>query len=258
MKALRALLCVFCCALAVACASKPTPPPPLSEAGEARWQALLAHNPQPAPSVVNGSLRFGPADDTRRVTFLWWNNGVPPLRLDVQAGVGATIARVHVEDDMVLVYLPQDKKAYVEADAPGKTLRSLGIPLPLSLGQLNDFFNGRYNDALGRPSVISSRPSTQNSAQVVYTIRSARGQTELDVSPDGLPVRWAGEGWNLSIAYGQEGLPNRLEGRIAATTAKPEQRFVLLIKERQSAKTFSAADLNFQLPEDTPVYSLDD
>jgi outer membrane biogenesis lipoprotein LolB len=229
---LRFFAALVLASLAASC----TPGPPRLEEGEAalRWQSFAKTAAPSGSSVLGGSLRFGPDNDTRRVTYLLWGNADGPLRLDVQAGAGVVVARARMEEGAVLIHFPQEGKAYIGADAPDKALRALGIPLPLSLAELNAFLQGRYGEALGGPSPESSRPAAQGTG-IVYAVRGPRGQSLLELSPEALPVGWSvPRAWSVTVRFDPATrLPVRIDGVLPAEFPDADAyRLVLLIKER--------------------------
>lgn len=264
MSRLRYLAGIVCLLALTACGGhRISPLAPESEA-DIRWKSFQALSDKPlAPAVLSGSLRFGPTDDTRRVTYLLWGNGGDPLRLDVQAGVGTTVAKIRVSGGEVLAYLPEEGKAYSGQDAPDKALRAMGLPLPLGLADMAAFLEGRYVRALGNPQPEGFQASADGDG-IVYRVRTAHGTSELTLSPQALPVRWKlPHGWDVSIAYDDATqLPRKVEGVLpGGASARPEKdnyRLVLLIKDRQQPLGFPVGDLELNLPAGTIARSLDD
>lgn len=259
----RFLIVALCLACLSACSGRSAlPPVPQSEA-EARWQAFNALSSRPAgASVLSGSLRFGPVNDTRRVTYLLWSNGRPPIRLDVQAGVGRTVAKVLADSDQVLLFLPEDSKAYTGTDDPDKALRSLGLPLPLGLADMAAFLDGSYAEAMGNPDVEGYHAATDNPQHVVYRVISSQGRGEVTLSPQALPVRWQrSSGWDVRLDFDEHTrLPRRVEGVLpggVGTVREDAYRIVLLIKERRQPERFSAEELQLVLPYGVIPRSLD-
>ena len=261
----RFLLVAVCLAGLTACGGRTVLPPVPEDEAERRWQAFEALSERPAvPSVLNGSLRFGPVNDTRRVTYLLWSNGRPPIRLDVQAGVGTTVAKALAANGRVLIFLPEDNKAYAGVDEPDRALRSLGLPLPLGLADMTAFLEGRYAEALGSPKVESYQASVDDAENVVYIVRSERGKSEVTLSPQALPVRWKQRpGWDVHMDFDDvTRLPRKVEGTLpgGSGTVRPEgdaYRMVLLIKERRQPERFSAGELQLALPAGVIPRSLD-
>lgn len=263
---MKRLFLVAACLLSLTACGGRAVRPPLSE-GEAdrRWQTFEALSDRPAvPSVISGSLRFGPLNDTRRVTYLLWDNGREPVRLDVQAGVGTTVAKALADNGRVLLFLPEDGKAYVGTDEPDKALRSLGLPLPLGLADMAAFLEGRYAEALGRPTVESYHASPDDADNVIYVVRSVRGKSEVTLSSQALPVRWKQQpGWNVRVDYDDVSrLPRKVEGILPGGrgTVRSEDdayRMVLLIKERRWPAKFPAGEMHVALPAGIVPRSLD-
>ena len=262
----RFILMAVCLAGLTACSGRTALPPPVPENEAARrWEAFEALSERSAvPSVLSGSLRFGPVNDTRRVTYLLWSNGRPPVRLDVQAGVGTTVAKVLAADGRVLLFLPEDNKAYTGEDEPDRALRSLGLPLPLSLADMTAFLEGRYAEALQNPQVERYHASADDAENVVYIVRSERGKSEVTLSPQALPVRWRQHpGWDVRMDFDDvTRLPRKVEGVLPGGngTVHPEgdaYRMVLLIKERRQPERFPPAELQLPLPAGVISRSLD-
>ncbi len=265
------------------CGPKGMPIAPESDAAT-RWQAFVERSSHPASyDVLSGSLRFGPVNDTRRVTYLLWSSGTGAssmlddkghepaglesadfdanapddartIRLEVNAGVGANVAKAVFENGQMLLVLPRDQKAYVGAETPETLRRLLGLPLPMRMTKLNDFLAGRYLSALDVPS--PERYVTGGDGSIVYRYRQGGQDFELELDAHALPVRLSmGKHWSLSIAYDDQELPRRLDGSMDSDGTP--MRMVLLVKERRPAGTLTDASMNLDVPDSFAVYSLD-
>lgn len=265
------------------CGPKGMPIAPESDAAD-RWQAFVQRSSQPASyDVISGSLRFGPVNDTRRVTYLLWSsdtgapsmlddNGHEPaglesadlaenapdnartIRLEVNAGVGANVAKAVFENGQMLLVLPRDQKAYAGAETPETLRRLLGLPLPMRMTKLNDFLAGRYLSALDVPS--PERYVTEGDGNIVYCYRQGGQDFELELDAQALPVRLSmGKRWSLSIAYDEREFPHRLDGSMESDGTP--MRMVLLVKERRPAGALANASMELNVPDSFAVYSLD-
>lgn len=262
----KSMALCLCLLTLSACADRAQPLTPEQMEGEAsvRWQAFQSLSERDnAPFVLSGSLRFGVPDDTRRVTYLLWGNGGEPFRLDIQAGVGATAAKAQVSDGTLLLYLPQDNKAYSGTDHPDKALTRIGMPLPLSLRQLSDFLDGRYRSALGQPQVLAYRPAPRGDG-IIYTIISPAitGKSELELSAQGLPVAWnLPSSWKVNLDYDDNLLPRKLEAELpdgrGVRSDLAGYKVILLIKNRQTPAPFPSHELELLLPSGVSPQSLD-
>lgn len=264
------------------CGPKGLPIAPESDAS-ARWQHFVERSSRPAAyDVLSGSLRFGPANDTRRVTYLLWSDstadsltldkGHEPagldaadfapdspddertIRLEVSAGVGANIAKALFENGQMLLVLPRDQKAYAGAETPETIHMLLGLPLPFRMTRLNDFLAGRYLSALDVPA--PERYLTGHDGNIIYRYRSDGRDCELELNPEALPVRWSvGGRWTLNMAYDDKALPRRLDGKMNSTDG--ELRMVLLVKERRPSGSLPDSSMTLDVPASFAVYSLD-
>ncbi|GHU93683.1 hypothetical protein AGMMS49974_01810 [Deltaproteobacteria bacterium] len=230
--------------------------PEIQTAAAARWQKFTASNTTPAypPYRLQMSLRFGTADDTRRVTALFWGNGDDKLRMDVMAGVGAVAARILEDGQHFLIYSPNENKAWFYQGAT-KPLSQMGMPVPFDLKHLENLLNGRYALVFG--TTYNDSGGLQNGL-MRYTLTDKLGGS-LTLNTDGLPVLWrddrhAASGWTMEIAYNDSTppLPRRL-----SLTNDNGKRAIVLIKERENPTIrFTDEQMRLALPENTPLWPL--
>lgn len=258
MKKIFVLCCICSLALLAACARQPSlDMTPENQAKlEERWQAFSAlgqHSPL-APYRLQMSLRFGTEGDTRRVTALFWGNSQRRLRLDVMAGVGATVAKILEDGQHFLVYSPTDNKAYFYQGA-AKPLLQVGVPVPFNLEHLADLLNGRYSAVFGK-NFTTGHLMPGDLAQ--YTLEGTPGGV-LTLDQAGLPVAWSekgdsGKGWKMEVAYDNTTppLPQRLN--LVHSNGK---RAIVLIKDREKpAVPFTDGQMTLSIPEGVPLLPL--
>lgn len=263
------------------CGPRGIPLEPESDASS-RWQAFAARSAAPAEyDVLSGSLRFGPVNDTRRVTYLLWSgtpsdeetsDGHEPagldaadlgsetagdqreIRLEVNAGVGANVAKALFANGRMLLVLPQDQKAYSGEETPENLRALLGLPLPMRMNDLNDFLAGRYLSALDVPA--PERYVTGDDGNIIYRYRINGQDCELELNAEALPVRWSVAGhWTLDLAYDEKDLLRRMDGRMNSSDG--ELRMVLLVKERRPSGSLPDSSMHLDVPATFAVYSLD-
>jgi hypothetical protein len=224
-----------------------------NEMGEYLRKYLASADVPTAPFRVRMSLRFGVAEDTRRVTALFWGNSEDRLRLDVMAGIGVTAAKIVEDGRHFLVYSPNENKAWFFQGAE-KPLLQVGVPIPFHLGHLANLLNGRYALVFGKDCDRGEFPQDG----LLRCELSGRPGGRLTINADGLPHLWhenrKGHGWEMRIVYGEggHGLPRSL-----ILTAEDGKRAVVLVKERENpAAPFTDGQLRLALPEDTPFLPL--
>lgn len=243
---------LFLMLLACSCARKPGLPPTADARQEAVLQAYAA-TASPANAAayrIKMSLRFGARGRTHRVTALLWGNGDRNIRLDIMAGIGATLAQIHSCGDVFRLYSQPERKEYWHEGA--SPLFSAGVPVPFDLGQLTNLLNGHYASVFGMP-VDSARAQADGLLRVEVG-GSLAGTLLLDAS--GRPAGWHGKspddsGWKLDMAYPDEpanALPERLE------LSHPHgEKCLLLVKDRiAQEKDYSGAQLRLVVPDGTP------
>lgn len=255
------LLFLFCFLLALnACARPPrsgTPEAPAA-ADEVwkRYEAYCTAQDPARPYRVQASLRYGKQGDTRRVIVLLWGNGDAPLRLDVTAGVGVTVARIFEDGDEFVVYAPNEHRAYFHQGRQ-KPLLQVGVPVPFGVADLADALNGRFGLLFG--TVRQGDAVVRSNGNLAYVLSPGHTGGILELTPQGVPVYWTensntAEAWNIRISYDDSvpPLPRKLE-----ITHTGGQRAILLVKEREfPAAPFTASQLRLIVPEGTQMLPL--
>ncbi len=247
------------CLLFTACAT--TTPTPLETPSQSLWDTYTAEQNalfvEAEPFRLSGSLRFGPEEDTRRVTYILWGNGGHGLRLDVQAGVGASAAKVQLSNAGLLIYLPQENTAYLAMENQAQALETLGIQLPVSLNELALFLRGHSLRALeitlDESSPLQPKSALTTPNGVVYTLGSGNKQILLELSPFAKPLSLAfNDGWKLNFRLDEQQAISRVDGQNTNGYS-----LILLIKENQNPQPFSQEQLALAVPRDAMVYLLD-
>ena len=257
-------LVLFCLAPALllldACAARQSEKPLEPAATLNIWNGYTQYAAKSAkerrrPSRVQASLRFGGNDDGRRVIVLLWENGDGPIRLDVQAGVGVSAAKILQTDSRFLVYSMQENRAYYH-DGPQQCLLAYGLPLPFGLRDLTALLAGDYGAVFGLTPPDDPRSARDGGMSLaLLKTRGPGGVLELDSR--GLPRSWQEEkgGWRLTFTYdGDETFPHPelIEARHANGSYA-----ILLVKERQRPdRPFTEEQLELKLPPGTPMLPL--
>ena len=248
------------------CAQKGQPLVPADTASE-RWQAFASNESYAGTyGVLSGSLRFGPTDNTHRVTYTLWSdlpsgasneNGKANsrnIRLEISAGIGGHLASLGFADGRMLLLLPKEGRVYIGTSSNHNLKKLLGLSLPLEVQDLNDFLAGRLFSALDAP--LPERYETGEDGGIVYHYKTKGGSAELTLDARALPVRWKErDGWEMEIAFTDDGLPSKISGRLHAEDG--EQRLVLLAKERSPLSSVQASGSGLRIPAGFTVYSLD-
>ncbi len=235
-------------ALLSGCAGKRSATPVDPAAASASWQALQTRFAKaPAPFRDNLSLRFGTEGNTRRVTALLWGNGDRTLRLDVQAGIGATIAKIAQKDHHFLVYTPMEQKAYFHEGANSPLLK-IGVPLPLDLFGLDALLHGRMPAVFG----TAYTAVTRDGDDLAFALEGGMGGT-LVLSPDGRPARWFNADWRMDLTLDEHDSVQRVD----LATIRGEKAIVL-VKSRESVPAFTPVQMRLDLPEGTQLLPLED
>lgn len=240
------LFCLF--GLLFACAPKAPVPPQMSQEAEQYWDKMQALGDENVdePYRMQISLRIGEDGNTRRVTGLLWgqdNN----MRLDIMAGVGVVLAKIHDFDDKFILYTPRENKAFEHIGA-NKPLLRVGAPLPFNLPQLAALLNGSYAQVFGPgANFIGEKKNLFE-----YELQDAPSGT-IWLDENGLPMRWQNASWRLALTYNKDSLkPHSL--RLENNDGK---KAILNVKEReQPAEPFTAEQLDLKIPDSIEIQPL--
>ncbi len=275
-----ALLLMMLCACAKEKQLTPMPPAPApvekapeeapkkkSEA-EIIWEKYLASAKKSMSPFRNQmTLRYGKEGKTDRAAALLWGNSSKEIRLDINAGVGVSVAKVYEGPKEFTLYLPREKTAYLYSGKQ-KPLFSIGVPMPLGLAQLTQLLTGQYALVFGEEYVdISELKDASIQADIVkelpakakaYALMGHDFEGTLVLNTQGIPVYWQGDdgnGWIMELQYRDgEKLPYKLN--IQHVSSK--RRALLLVKERSTnLANFKREQLRLTYPQSTTVKPLE-
>lgn len=245
-----------------ACAPVPGPGPEIT--GPAADDADLAlWNSFRSGSNLGGSRDFsltsslnysGPEQQTRIVVHFWGSSAYP-LRMDLEAGIGAIFSYWREDADGFTAYVPDEHAAYLHDD--GRLgMAAFGFSFPFSLRDLALFMTGRVNELL--PEAYENAEAVDGGVRYAFLESGRRFTVTLDsqgrplemTSPDIPP-------WHLEVReymdeQGLEFVPARI--RITRDT---DEKILLTLKtfELRDAP-WEPANLALDLPEGTELRRL--
>ena len=200
--------------------------------------------------------------ESRRVTALLWGNSEKgsPVRLDVMAGVGASVAHVRESEEGLVLYLPRDNRAYFCPSGQSRqALGKLNVPIPLKLAGLSALLQGRFGDVfLPDPKKQASLLADGGVSTALVPGEGRLGGT-LFLTAGGIPFRWAdpSSGWTMELGYDSESRlpqPKRIEAKGS------DSRFaIVIVKLRETPPApYSPKQTDLAVPADTVWDSLID
>jgi len=239
-----------------ACAtSKPTIPltPPLRSEAQSLWDKFLVAENTLQPYTLSGSLRFGYVNETHRVNYILWSNGELPLRLDIQAGIGASIAKIEETEKTLLIYFPQEKRAIlVDGGSQVSALLTLGMPMPLSFLDLSHLLRGNLPHAFQGIKLKSIDLEEGASVEEKYIFHFENKELfgSMRLNSFALPVNCdINDEWQISIDYNQDNKPYKVK----LSSLFDGYKAILLVKDRKDAHTYPSELLKLTLPQNTPI-----
>ena len=253
---LTVVLVLVLALLLSACGAKTGAPLPEADEALAEKIWLMYQNGTEAarPSSFRDdlSLRFGTEGNTRRVTALFWGNGTSDLRLDVRAGVGATIAMISQKDGHFLIYLPMDQAAFFHQGTTSPLMK-IGVPLPFDLPKLSALLHDWTGPVFGQ---THGGVSTVKDGYKYELTGGVLGFLTLD--GQGRVQAWRNDDWTMTLARNEEGGIQRLDLR-----NRRGQKAVLLVRASERPghgrhDFFTEAQMRLELPPNTRVRALED
>jgi outer membrane biogenesis lipoprotein LolB len=252
--ALTALL--LCCAAVYlsGCTAVRMPGPADPAEAARRWQRFLAQSSvrqqNAGPFSLTASLRYRNQDSGHRVTMRMWGNGPAPLRLDVEAGVGALIAQIREEKGLFVAYSPREATALVH-EGDGSPALALGIPVPFTIQDMAALLQGRFGKFF---AAGYDRTEVVADGTIAYSLPSqAGGAGTLLLDALARPVRWTGaSGWHVAFSR-YENTPDALPERIDMIISDTRQATIFVKSRQKHAAAYTPAELALTLPPDTHI-----
>lgn len=226
---------------------------PSVEDQESRWEKFTTAVIDEHPYTLQGSFRFGDKENTNRVNYIFWSNGSLPLRVDVMAGVGASIAKIREDAEEVLIYFVQDKKAMLmENYHEMNPLVSLGMPVPISFYEMSLLLRGGFNQVLQElnlDSVKTFEKAKNEFEKYSYYFSSINMDGLLQLNENGMPVHCEIDNtWAFDLSYDEKTM---LPSRVVISSLIDDYKAILLVKERSNPPQYKKEDLIFELPTGT-------
>ncbi|WBF68206.1 hypothetical protein LN040_03625 [Desulfovibrio subterraneus] len=220
---------------------------------------------QAGPFRINASLRYSTPDSGHRLVLRAWGNGIAPVRMDIEAGVGKTLALIRQDTHSFIAYDPREGRAFVNNNS-GSALLRLGLPVPFGISDLGHLMAGRFTKVFPEKYLYVDLVPEGGFAYTLSAVSHEHDGSEavegvLKLSPEGRPTEWSvGTGDKrmvLSMNNFDETDPT-LPGKFSIALGT-DRTAVLLIKERTPLdEPFAAQQLKLDLPEGTQIKPLPD
>lgn len=230
---LATLLVLVCagCALRTAPPQVELPPAEAWSLFRARQEALTA---APDDISLKATLYYTAEGRSNRTILELWGDREYPLRMNISAGVGTTLALMREDADGLVVYYPSENKAYVHPDSRA-AMAALGLDLPFNLRDLAALLAGPATRLL--PNEYASVRDA--GGLFSYTLPPESTTGEVRLHPDGRLAGLAGHGdqpWHIDIASHK---------RVLAGRAYVPERLTMDVPGRQRA-TLRLRSLDFR------------
>ncbi len=254
MKQLKNIVILFCLILLNACAAQNELLIPDENDQENRWKLFLANKVEEKPYTLQGSFRFGNSENTNRVNYILWSNGSLPLRVEIMAGVGASLAKVAENKKQITMYFPQEKRAVIMDNFDEiNPLISMGMPVPISFNEMSFILRGGFSQIFKDLTLdnVKSKTTKKEYEQYTYYFSSKKMEGLVQLDKFGKPIYCeVNDEWAFEISYDEE---TNLPYKVVISSKLEDYKAILLVKERTFPKKYEESDLKFELPDHTEI-----
>lgn len=237
-----------------------TSPEPVPSPEELAWEAFRAKATAiQAPAFsAKVSLNYASPKEKHRVVATIFGNTSLPVRLDLQAGVGAMLGHWRQDAGTFLAFLPRNNAAYQFPDALSG-MAAFGLALPLDLHGLGRMLMGDWSALIPERYETASVEEAPD-GPIRYGLFTSQGSMRLtlDGSPEnrGVPISLelpAGDGgspWVLAFRdMGDEGFPALTPQRVRMTREAEQEKALLFLKSLELRTTpWPAGALELEIP----------
>ncbi len=284
LPSLAALALLVVMGSALGCAPRAARLPVMADPPSA-WAVMRRDScaPPARPAILaKGSLyytRVVPARRTNRTQFSIWGDFDGPMRLDVAAGIGTSLAHIREDGDGLTIFYPEQKTAYTHAD-PVLGATRLGMPFPFSLALLARVCAGDFAGLMPETFELGAPEGAGFTYVVDHQLARADGGTgttgvhRIGLDRAGRPVLVEGtvaaartdagdagparRSWRLEInTYEEGGARPPMPGRLTLAMDDGETGVLRIASREFKVAPWPARATGLELPEDTRLYRLD-
>ncbi len=263
MPALAAMAAALLLAVLSGCATRIPPDTVLTTPRDA-WTAFRQNycdRPDGKGVRVKASLQYSrtkPARRTNRTLVSLWGDFNGAMRLDVSASIGRLLAHIREDKKGLLVFYPEDNKAYAHQNAVLGATR-LGMPFPFSLSVLASALAGDFSGLAPRRYAEAG----QAGENFTYTLKNGP-VSRIVLDRWGRPVRFEGiteaqVGWTFDMDRYEDavnGVPP-LPDKLTLALDNGEQGVLHIKSLELMLAPWPARSLELALPEDVTPIRLD-
>lgn len=261
--ALAAMTAVLSLAVLSGCATRIPPDTVLTTPRDA-WAAFRQNycdRPDGKAIRVKASLQYSrtkPARRTNRTLVSLWGDFGGTMRLDVSASIGRLLAHIREDENGLLVFYPEDNKAYTHKNAVLGATR-LGMPFPFSLSVLASALAGDFSGLAPRRYAGAE----QAGENFTYELKSGP-VSRIVLDRWGRPVRFEGTtaartDWTFDMDRYEDaanGVPP-LADKLTLALDNGEQGVLHIKSLELMLAPWPAQSLELPLPEDVTPIRLD-
>lgn len=247
-------LAMFCLLLTLApgCAPKK---PPADRPPQVVWNEFLSGMTEFFPErsfLISASVTYITPGQRNRVQSSLWGRIGYPVRMDLSAGFGQTIAMWHEDEQIWEAYFPRDNIKYVHHDGSmGASM--LGYPTPLDLMQTTKVLLGDFRGLI--PD--SFHEVKDYNGMWKYYFKDQDVQSVV-LTRDGSVSSIAGQGWKVELSSRKDEELFHYYSRIDMRLSENESALIRIRSIRLDHEQWEENQLELNVPPDAKVVYLPD
>ncbi len=245
------MLCLLS-ALFISCAPKiiPVERPPQAVWNEFR-SGMALFSPEQS-FLISASVSYITPNQRNRIQSTLWGYMGYPVRMDLSAGLGQTVAMWREDEQLWEAYFPGENMKYVHWDGSvGASI--LGYPTPLDLRQTINVLLGAFE------GLVPESYCEVKSYNGMWKYHFREHEVEsLVLAWDGSVSSITGRGWTVELSAGREEDTFHYYSRIDMQLSQDERALIRIRSIRLDDQKWDEEQLELNIPPDAGVVNLQD
>jgi hypothetical protein len=226
---------------------------PVDRPPEAVWNEFQRGMPGFSPEqsfLISASITFITPDQRNRIQASIWGFMGCPIRMDLSAGLGQTIAMWYEDDQLWEAYFPGENMKYVHHDGSmGASM--LGYPTPLDLRQTTMVLLGDFSGLV--PENYHEVQSVNGKWKYFFHNHEVKN---IVLARDGTVSSITGQGWEVELSSRRDEGRFHYYSRIDMQLSEDERALIRIRSIRLDEHKWDEDQLELQIPPEAGIMYL--
>lgn len=202
--------------------------------------------------ILSASVAYITPTGRNRVQSSIWGTTGYPIRMDISAGFGQTIAMWHEDHELWEAYFPRENTKYIHRDGSiGASM--LGYPTPLNLRQTVQVLLGSFEGLV--PDNFQKYEPVDGMWQFYFNDHEVKSMV---IAQDGSVNSISGHGWNIEFNGLNVDGEHSYYSRIEMNLSQGERALIRVRSVRTDALNLDVDQLGLEVPSEARVVFLPD